>query len=146
MKKINKTAAVSGLRLRLDVPTKCQIVGEVLSTSFKTKKEQNAFITRLADQNFVNPVTVKLWVGKYQNIWKAGSELPSGTMSFSFATVPDNKIAATNSQLKNLRDALSKLANTSQTQYYNNLKASDVQSNKTPGEILDELVTNKKAK
>lgn len=145
MSKINKTAAISGLRLRYDVPTKCTIVGEVLSSSFKTKKEQNNFINTLAEQNFINPMTVKLWIGKYQNVWKLGSQLPKGTMSFSFATVPNYKISLTNKKLKNIRKDLEFLTVSSQSNIYKNLKISDIKTNK-PSEILDKLITNTKAK
>lgn len=146
MAKINKTANISGLRLRLDVATKCKIVGEVFSKTFKTKKEQNEFITKLASQNFVNPVTIKLWCGKYQNTWKLGSQLPEGTMSFAFATVPDKKVASTVAKLAVLREQLADVTNKQQTSYYSNLKAADVNKTRTPGEILDELVENQKAK
>lgn len=146
MAKIRKVAAIAGLHVRLDVATKCKIVGEVLSQNFLTKKEQTKYITKLATENFVNPVTIKLWVGKYQNIWKIGSQLPEGTMSFAFATVPDNKIPSVNTRLADIRTTLSNLKDSSETQYYSGLKSADVRANKTPGEILDELILNKKAK
>ena len=62
---MTKTAAISGLHIRMDVPTKCQLVELVLTKSFSAKKEQNAYIELLASQNFVNPITIKLWCGKY---------------------------------------------------------------------------------
>lgn len=143
---MNKTAVISGLRIRLDVPTKCKLVEKVLTTSFKTKQEQNEFITSLAEQHFVNPVTIKLWCGKYQNSWKLGKELPKGTMSFAFATIPDSRLPATIKQLEDLRTALNTLTQKVQTKYHKNFKGVNMDSLKTPGKILDELILNKKAK
>lgn len=40
MAKIRKAAAIAGLHIRLDVATKCKIVGEVLSQNFPTKKSK----------------------------------------------------------------------------------------------------------
>ncbi len=137
---IIKTAAVSGLRLRLDVPTKCKIVEKVLSSTFLSKEDQNSFIELIATQNFINPLTVKIWCGKYQNTYKLGKALPKGTMSFSFATVPDKKILSTSKQLEDLRQTLTKLAKSSQSDYFGNLHASDVENSKTPKEILEELI------
>jgi len=143
---MNKTAVISGLHIRLDVPTKCQLVEQVLNKSFKTKKEQNGFINTLAQQSFVNPITIKLWCGKYQNTWKLGKTLPTGTMSFAFATIPDDKIPYVTRELESMRNTLAKFKTNAETAYYKNLKAGDTQSTKTPGTILDDLVLNKKAK
>jgi hypothetical protein len=138
--KINKTAAVSGLRLRLDVPTKCKIVEKVLTSTFNSKEDQNSFIELVATQNFVNPLTIKIWCGKYQNTYKIGKSLPIGTMSFAFATVPDNKILSASNQLEDLRKELAKIAKKSQSRYFANLKESDVETTKTPKEILEDLI------
>lgn len=137
---MTKTAAISGLHIRMDVPTKCRIVGTILSKSFSTTKEQNQFIEALASQSFVNPVTIKLWCGKYQNTWKIGQQLPNGTMSFTFATIPETKLASAYAQLLDLRERLSAMTDKVQTSYYQSLKATDVQPIKTPREILNELI------
>jgi hypothetical protein len=143
---MNKSAAISGLHIRLDVPTKCRIVERVLSTTFDTREQQNKFINRLAEQSFVNPVTIKLWCGKYQNTWKLGKDLPVGTMSFSFTTVPEIKLPSIVRALNDLRKQLNKVVLKSQTKCYENSKFADTQSTKTPGAILDDLILNKKAK
>ena len=142
---MTKTAVISGLHIRMDVPTKCKLVELVLTKSFSSKKEQNAYIELLASQNFVNPVTIKLWCGKYQNTWKFGKALPKGTMSFAFATVPDYDVLIVTECLKELRGKLTKLVDDSQTDYHSTLTADDIKTTKTPGEILDKLVTGKKA-
>lgn len=141
--KVSKTAIVSGLHLRLDVPTKCGIVESVLNKTFKTKKEQNAYITLLALQSFINPVTIKLWCGKYQNTWKLGKALPKGTMSFAFATIPNSEVPIVSKQLKDFRDNLQKFTIKTQTSLYGNLKQSDLQT-VTPGSILNKLIINSK--
>ena len=143
---MTKAAVISGLHIRMDVPTKCKLVELVLTKSFSAKKEQNAYIELLASQNFVNPVTIKLWCGKYQNTWKFGKTLPKGTMSFAFATVPDYDVLIVTECLKELRGKLTKLVDDSQTDYHSTLTADDIKTTKTPGKILDELVTGKKAK
>ena len=143
---MTKTAAISGLHIRMDVPTKCKLVELVLTKSFSSKKEQNAYIELLASQNFVNPITIKLWCGKYQNTWKFGKALPKGTMSFSFVTVPDYELPTVTAKLKRLRDTLTKLVEDFQTDYHSTLTADDIKTTKTPGKILDELVRNKKDK
>ena len=143
---MTKAAVISGLHIRMDVPTKCKLVELVLTKSFSSKKEQNAYIELLASQNFVNPITIKLWCGKYQNTWKFGKALPKGTMSFAFATMPDYDVLIVTECLKELRGKLTKLVDDSQTDYHSTLTADDIKTTKTPGEILDELVTGKKAK
>lgn len=141
---MTKTAVISGLHIRMDVPTKCKLVELVLTKSFSSKKEQNAYIELLASQNFVNPITIKLWCGKYQNTWKFGKALPKGTMSFAFATLPDYELPSVTAELKTIRDTLTKLADESQTDYHSTLTADDIKKTQTPGEILDELVTGRK--
>lgn len=141
---MTKTAVISGLHIRMDVPTKCKLVELVLTKSFSSKKEQNAYIELLASQNFVNPITIKLWCGKYQNTWKFGKALPKGTMSFAFATVPDYELPSVTAELKTIRDTLTALADESQTDYHSTLTADDIKKTRTPGEVLDELVTSKK--
>lgn len=142
---MTKTAVISGLHIRMDVPTKCRLVELVLTKSFSSKKEQNAYIELLASQNFVNPITIKLWCGKYQNTWKFGKNLPKGTMSFAFATLPDYELPSVTTELKTIRDTLTALVEDTQTDYHSTLTADDIKTTKTPGEVLDELVTNKKA-
>lgn len=141
-----KTAAIRGLKISYDVPTKCELVQQVLSKSFKTKKEQNEFIQALAEQNFVNQLTIKMWCGKYQNTWKLGKDLPKGTMAFAFATVPSKIIPYVTAELQTMRNTLAKFKTNAEILYYGNLKAGDVGSTKTPGAILDDLILNKKAK
>lgn len=66
-------------------------------------------------------------------------------MPFAFATVLDSKIPSVNTRLTDIRTTLSNLKDSPETQYYNGLKSADIKTNKTPGEILDELILNKKA-
>lgn len=141
---MTKTAVISGLHIRMDVPTKCKLVELVLTKSFSSKKEQSAYIELLASQNFVNPITIKLWCGKYQNTWKFGKNLPKGTMSFAFATLPDYELPSVTTELKTIRDTLTALVEDTQTDYHSTLTREDVKTTKTPGEVLDELVTSKK--
>lgn len=141
---MTKTAVISGLHIRMDVPTKCKLVELVLTKSFSSKKEQNAYIELLASQNFVNPITIKLWCGKYQNTWKFGKALPKGTMSFAFATLPDYELPTVTAELKTIRDTLTALVEETQTDYHSTLTADDIKTTKTPGEVLDELVTGRK--
>lgn len=141
---MTKTAVISGLHIRMDVPTKCKLVELVLTKSFSSKKEQNAYIELLASQNFVNPITIKLWCGKYQNTWKFGKALPKGTMSFAFATLPDYELPTVTAELKTIRDTLTALVEDTQTDYHSTLTAEDVKITKTPGEVLDNLIKNKK--
>jgi len=143
---MTKTAAISGLHIRMDVPTKCKLVEQVLTKTFSTKKEQNAYIALIAAQNFVNPVTIKLWCGKYQNTWKFGKTLPDGTMSFAFATLPETKLPTAFNELKDIKDLLAKTTTKLQTKYYSTLTEEDVKTTKTPGKILDELIAAKQNK
>ena len=142
---MTKTAVISGLHIRLDVPTKCRIVEAVLTKQFQTKQEQNEYIQVIAAQHFVNPVTVKLWCGKYQNTWKFGKALPDGTMSFAFATVPENKLALANTALTQIRASLRTTTLKSQTKYHATLTQADIETTKFPSFNLDELITTKKA-
>ena len=141
---MTKTAAISGLHIRLDVPTKCRIVETILTKNFSTSIEQNEYIEAIASKAFVNPVTIKLWCGKYQNTWKIGKKLPEGTMSFAFATVPEDKFVSAHTQLAYLRDRLVEVINRSQTKCYSILTKTDVTKTKTPSEVLDKLITIKK--
>lgn len=137
---MTKTAAISGLRMRLDIPTKCRIVETILTKTFSTSTEQNAYIEAIASKAFVDPVTIKLWCGKYQNTWKIGKKLPEGTMSFAFATVPDDKFVSAHTQLAYLRDRLVEVTDITQTKCYSTLTAADVSKTKIPSKVLAQLI------
>ena len=66
-------------------------------------------------------------------------------MSCAFATVPDYELPTVTAELKSIRKTLAKLVVDSQTDYHSTLTADDIKTTKTPGEILDELILNKKA-
>jgi len=128
----NAHAAIAGLRLRLDVPTKCRIVELILTRTFESKKALNDYISIVAVSYNVNPVTVKLWVSKYATTYKAGKQLPKGTMSFTFTTLNEKKIPKAEKSLLKLRNEL----NAIKAKYHPDIK-------RTPNEILDELISTK---
>ena len=59
--------------------------------------------------------------------------------------MPDYELPTVTTELKSIRDTLTALVEDSQTDYHSTLTADDIKATKTPGEILDELILNKKA-
>ncbi len=69
------TAAITGMHIRMDVPTKCRVVESILTQTFADKEALNAFINTQALKLDVNPVTIKLWCSKYADIFLIGKQL-----------------------------------------------------------------------
>ena len=123
------TAAITGLRIRYDVPTKCTIVQQVLSKSFKSKKVMNQYIDTLASKYAVNPVSIKVWIGKYGQTYKQGINLPAGTMSYVFQPLQGKQIAEVEGKLSELRSKALKIKH----KYHPDTTS-------TPKSLLDELI------
>lgn len=124
------TAAISGMHLRMDVPTKCTVVESILTQTFADKEALNAFINTQALKLDVNPVTIKLWCSKYADIFLIGKQLPAGVMSFVADPLNQSAITTVRPQLESIRNSLSTL----KTKYH-------VPQPRTPQEILEELIS-----
>ena len=81
------TGKISGLSIRYDVPTKCQIVANILTTQHRTNDELVAYIKEQATALNVNYITVRTWIGMYGDCYLLGMQLPKGVMSHSFTTI-----------------------------------------------------------
>lgn len=123
------TAAITGMHIRYDVATKCQIVESILTQTFADKEALNAFINTQAITLDVNPVTIKLWCSKYANIFLIGKQLPVGVMSFVVDPLNQSAITTVRPQLESIRNSLSTL----KAKYH-------VPQPRTPQEILEELI------
>lgn len=124
------TAAISGMHLRMDVPTKCTVVESILTQTFADKEALNAFINTQALKLDVNPVTIKLWCSKYADIFLIGKQLPAGVMSFVADPLNQSGITTVRPQLESIRNSLSTL----KAKYH-------VPQPRTPQEILEELIS-----
>lgn len=104
------TAKISGLHIRYDVPTKCQLVSTILSKQYQTNEELVAFIKEQAALLHVNYITIRTWIGMYGNCYRLGMQLPKGVMSHSFTTI-NNKTDLNNTfkELAQIRAALDSL-------------------------------------
>lgn len=123
------TAAITGMHIRYDVATKCQIVESILTQTFADKEALNAFIKTQAITLDVNPVTIKLWCSKYANIFLIGKQLPAGVMSFVVDPLNQSAITKVRPQLESIRNSLSTL----KAKYH-------VPQPRTSQEILEELI------
>lgn len=123
------TAAITGMHIRYDVATKCQIVESILTQTFADKEALNAFINTQAITLDVNPVTIKLWCSKYADIFLIGKQLPAGVMSFVVDPLNQSAITKVRPQLESIRNSLSTL----KAKYH-------VPQPRTPQEILEELI------
>lgn len=81
------TAKISGLHIRFDVPTKCTIVGAILTKTYQSKQEMVATIKEHAAKLNVNYITVRTWIAMYGDCYHLGVQLPKGVMSHSFTTL-----------------------------------------------------------
>lgn len=124
------TAAISGMHLRMDVPTKCTVVESILTQTFADKEALNAFINTQALKLDVNPVTIKLWCSKYADIFLIGKQLPAGVMSFVVDPLDQSAITKVRPQLESIRNSLSTL----KAKYH-------VPQPRTSQEILEELIS-----
>ena len=123
------TAAITGMHIRMDVPTKCRVVESILTQTFADKEALNAFINTQALKLDVNPVTIKLWCSKYANIFLIGKQLPAGVMSFVVDPLDQSAITTVRPQLESIRNSLSTL----KAKYH-------VPQPRTSQEILEELI------
>lgn len=123
------TAAITGMHIRYDVATKCQIVESILTQTFTDKEALNAFINTQATTLDVNPVTIKLWCSKYADIFLIGKQLPAGVMSFVVDPLNQSAITTVRPQLESIRNSLSTL----KAKYH-------VPQPRTSQEILEELI------
>lgn len=126
------SAAIAGLRIRYDVPTKCRIVKEILSMSYPDKETLNADIDKLALKYNVTSVSIKVWCAKYAHTFEQGIKLPAGVMSFTATPITGKEIAIVEAKLKELRDKALVIKH----KYH-------PESGSTPREILDELIMDK---
>ena len=122
-------AAITGMHIRMDVPTKCRVVESILTQTFADKEALNAFINTQALKLDVNPVTIKLWCSKYANIFLIGKQLPAGVMSFVVDPLDQSAITTVRPQLESIRNSLSTL----KAKYH-------IPQPKTSQEILEELI------
>ena len=123
------TAAITGMHIRMDVPTKCRVVESILTQTFADKEALNAFINTQALKLDVNPVTIKLWCSKYADIFLIGKQLPAGVMSFVVDPLDQSAITKVRPQLESIRNSLSTL----KAKYH-------VPQPRTSQEILEELI------
>ncbi len=123
------TAAITGMYIRYDVATKCQIVESILTQTFADKEALNAFINTQSITLDVNPVTIKFWCSKYADIFLIGKQLPAGVMSFVVDPLDQSAITTVRPQLESIRNSLSTL----KAKYH-------VPQPRTSQEILEELI------
>jgi hypothetical protein len=125
--------AIAGLRLRYDVPTKCTVVQDILTRKFADKEDVNTYITGIATRYKVNPATIKVWCAKYASTYSIGMTLPTGTMAFVATPITGPEIAVVDKQLTTIRNNFIAL----KLKYHPDTK-------RTPSEVLDELVSDKR--
>jgi hypothetical protein len=130
--KITTAGAIRGLKIMYDVPTKCAIVQAITTRTFADKSALNDYIALLATTYNVNPVTIKLWCAKYADTYSIGLTLPTGTMSFVATPITGAEIAVVDKKLTTIRDNFIAL----KLKYH-------PETNRTPSEVLDELVSDK---
>jgi len=139
---MKRVAAIAGMGIRYDVPTKCHAVAIVLKQKFPSKADQDDFIKEVSTMLGVNPMTIKSWISKYHNTYHLGMSLPTGTMSHSFVVLEDAAIPKAKDKLIKLREKLVALRREYETSTVADIAASDLRSTKTPKEILEELIVN----
>lgn len=126
------TAAITGLHIRLDVPTKCRIVRTILLNQYQTKVDLTKAIKLLANQYNVSPMSIKVWCAKYADIYEQGIKLPAGVMAFTPNPLKGKIIKEVNTKLEKLRNKQLVI----KRKYH-------PESGKTPKNVLDELILNK---
>ena len=137
------TSAVSGLHVRLDVKTKCEIVKEILTKRFTAKGDINVIIRSMADAVGVNPVTIRLWISKYEHTYPYGLTLPDGVMSYSFLTIPQAKLSKVRTDLTAIRNQLTSLRKSHEVSSIS-VPAATIRNWKPSSLILDKLVDQPK--
>lgn len=122
-------AAIAGLHIRYDVPSKCTIVSDVLNKQYNTKEQLNEYIDSLAMKYQVSSTIIKLWCVKYETTYTQGMQLPDGVMSMEFNPIKKKSIPKVQDELSKLRASLEALRD----------KHHPCRTN-TPSEILGELI------
>lgn len=126
------TAAIAGLHIRLDIPTKCNIVKAVVSTTYNSKEELTKTIEVLAVKYNVSPQSIKVWCAKYANTYEEGVALPAGVMAFTPNPLKGKVIKEVNKKLEELRNKQLVI----KRKYH-------PESGKTPRDVLDDLILDK---
>lgn len=104
------TAKISGLHIRYDVATKCEVVGTILNRQYQNHQELVATIKEQAAKLKVNYITIRTWIAMYGDCYQLGKQLPKGVMSHSFTTLnTQTDIAQTTKELIQLRATLEAL-------------------------------------
>lgn len=104
------TAKISGLHIRYDVATKCEIVGTILARTYQSKPEMVATIKEHAAKLKVNYITIRTWIAMYGDCYHLGIQLPKGVMSHSFTTLnTQTDIAQATKELAQLRASIEAL-------------------------------------
>ena len=103
-------AKISGLHIRYDVKTKCEIVSTILNKPYQNKDQLVEAIKAQAIAYNVSYVAIRTWIGMYGDCYKLGMQLPSGVMSHSFTTInTKTEIKATFKELVQIRTAVGTL-------------------------------------
>ena len=132
------TAKISGLHIRYDVATKCEIVAKILGSTPSTKEQLVATIKEEAAALKVNYITVRTWIGMYGDCYQLGMQLPKGVMSHSFTTLNTaSAIATANKELAKIRASLEGLKLS--TEKSNNPKYARPKSKQTSSQILSSI-------
>jgi transposase-like protein len=134
------TSAVVGYRTRYDVKTKCQIVKLVLERNYNSKAELKAYLSDLATSLHVNPVTIKLWITKYEKTYPYGLDLPDGVMSYSFLTIDDTRLPTVLRKLSQIRAQLAAVCIDHEASTIP-VPSEEIRSYRRSMSILDELLT-----
>lgn len=135
------TAKISGLHIRYDVSTKCEIVGTILSKTYQSKPEMVATIKEHAAKLRVNYITVRTWIAMYGDCYHLGIQLPKGVMSHSFTTLnTQTDIVQAHKELAKIRSAIEGLKLTREKS--NNPKYARPKTKQTSTQILSGLFTD----
>jgi hypothetical protein len=137
------TANISGVSIRYDVPSKCTVVGHLLTKKYLSKKEQDQHIKKFAASIKVNPITIKMWCAKYATTWELGRNLPIGTMSHSFLTIPEASIPKVVNELAIIRASLIQVSIANEVSTVKEYCPEELRSRRTPKEVLELLITSK---
>ena len=132
------TAKISGLHIRFDVPTKCTIVGTILTKTYQSKQEMVATIKEHAAKLKVNYITVRTWIAMYGDCYQLGQQLPKGVMSHSFTTLnTQTDIVQAHKELAKIRQTIESLKLTREKS--NNPKYARPKVKQTSTQILSGL-------
>lgn len=133
-------STISGISTRYDVKSKCKVVEHLLTQEYKDKKHLNTVIENIAESLMVNPVTVKLWIHKYQHTYKEGLKLPDGVMSYSPLVIDEKDLVYVKRKLKIVKNKI----NTIKKEHEKTLSKVSAKTlregTKKPSELLNKLI------